>query len=240
MRDLADVRREAAPTGRLRVALNHGNAVLVARGSDDAHPRGVSAALALALCERLHVEPDFLHYDRAADVAADAKSDVWDICFLAIDPRRAETIAFSEAYVAIEGRYAVRDDSPARSAAEIGAMRQRIGIVEGSAYALHLARAETGAELITFRTAADAVQALTARHLDGVAGVGQARARLVRENPRHRLIPDPFMTILQAVGVPADRLRAAMYVRQFVDEMKSSGLVARYLAESGHDDVRVP
>ena len=91
MKDNGELARQAAPKGRLRVALNHGNAVLVARDAGGA-ASGVSVDLARAFAERLGVEPEFLHFERAGDVWPVAADDVWDLCFLAIDPLRGESI----------------------------------------------------------------------------------------------------------------------------------------------------
>lgn len=239
MDGLDAIRAEAAPTGRLRVALNHGNAVLVSRGAGG-EATGVSVALALGLAERLGVAHEFLHFERAGEVSGAAAANVWDLCFLAVDPKRAEEIAFSAPYVAIEGCYAVREGAPARTPAEVDARGLRIGMVEGSAYALHLARVAGGAELVTFGTAAEARGGFEAGALDGLAGVRQAMERAVRETPGTRLVEEPFMAILQAVGVPAGRTAFAGFVAEYVDEMKRSGFVARALEASGHGQVRVP
>lgn len=236
----AELAAEAAPTGRLRVALNYGNAVLVKRGADADGATGVSVDLARALAERLGVAPTFIEFDRAGDVTASAGQDVWDLCFLAIDPLRAEQIAFSAPYVAIEGCYTVRADAPAASPTEVDAQRLKIGIVKGSAYALFLQRAASGAELVVFESAGEAVAALEAGDLDGIAGVRQAVERIAAGNPALRLIDEPFMAILQAVGVPAGRPRVAEAVAGFVAEMKANGFVAQALAASGHPTVRVP
>ena len=240
MTDRAEVAREIAPRGVLRVALNHGNAVLVERGDDEADPRGVSVELALELAKRLRLDHEFVHYERAGQVSATVDRDVWDLCFLAIDPLRAESIAFSPPYVAIEGCYVLQSASGARTAADVDTLKLRIGIVNGSAYALHLTRMAGGAELVPFESAADAVKALETRRLDGMAGVRQAMQRIAASSSALRLIEEPFMTILQAMGVPAGRPLAAAGVTQFVEEMKSSGFVAEALARSGHADVTVP
>jgi len=238
--DLAELKQEAAPKGRLRVALNFGNVVLAQRGSDPANPGGVSVALAQALAARLGLDHEFVLFDRAGDVSASATKDGWDICFLAIDPLRAKDITFSSPYVAIEGCYVVQDSTAARKVGDVDALRLRIGTVKGSAYTLYLEREAKGAELVAFETATEAEAALKAGKLDGLAGVRQAMVRVVRENPALRQIDEPFMVILQAMGVPTGRERVAEYVAAFVDEMKANGFVARALTESGHGDVRVP
>jgi polar amino acid transport system substrate-binding protein len=236
----AEIAREMAPEGVLRVALNHGNVVLVQRGPDDAHPAGVSVELARALAAELGLEVRFVHFERAGDVSGSAGGDVWDLCFLAVDPLRAESIAFSPPYVAIEGCYLVQKRIAAASPAEVDAQGLKVGIVMGSAYALHLTRAKGGAELVTFETAGEAAAALEAGELDALAGVRQAMVRVAGRLPGVRLIDEPFMAIPQAAGVPAARRRAAEFVAGFVAARKADGSVARWLEASGQGGVRVP
>ncbi len=239
MDDIAAIRREAAPKGVLRVALNHGNAVLVSR-VEDGTPGGVSVMVARAIAGALGVAPEFLHFDRAREVSDGAGADLWDLCFLAVDPKRAEEIAFSPPYVAIEGCYALDVAQTAGTPAEVEAQGLRIGLVRGSAYGLFLTREARGAELVSFETFEAARAAFEAGALDGISGIRQAMERVVRERPGTRLVEEPFMAILQAVGVPAGRPRFAAFVAEEVARLKRSGAVARALAESGQGGVRVP
>ena len=90
---LADHRNALAPQGFLRVAINLGNPVL-AQG-DARSPRGPTLELATALAQRMGVQARFTCHDAAASVVAAANQDEWDLAFLAIDPARADRIAFS-------------------------------------------------------------------------------------------------------------------------------------------------
>src|SRR5699024_12525759 len=49
----------------------------------------------------------------------EAVSDgVWDLAFMAVDPRRAEAVEFTEPYVLIEGTYMVNENDPWQSVKE--------------------------------------------------------------------------------------------------------------------------
>lgn len=238
--DPAEAAKDLAPTGRLRVALNHGNVVLVRRGSTDDAPSGVTVDLARAMAARLGLPLGFLHFDRAADVSGSAASGSWDLCFLAVDPERSADIAFSAPYVAIDGAFLVPGDSPVQDPGDVDVRELRVGAVRASAYALHLERAARGLRLVIFETAREAAQALAEGRVDALGGVRQAMDRLAEQSPGYRVLDEPFMSILQAVGVPKDRPKAAAFVRRFVDEAKASGFVAEALKRSGQAGVRVP
>ena len=47
-----------------------------------------------------------------------------------------------------------------------------------------------------------------------------------------RVIPGNFMTIGQASGVPKARTTAAKYLRDFIEEAKATGFVAKKLARA--------
>ena len=132
-----DVVKELAPTGRLRVALNLGNIVLAQRGADG-KPKGVTVDLATELGKRLGVPVDFKEFDAAGKVFETLKTGVIDILFLAIEPVRANEIAFTSPYVLIEGVYLVSRDSPLKSVADVDRAGVRIGVNNGSAYDLFL------------------------------------------------------------------------------------------------------
>jgi polar amino acid transport system substrate-binding protein len=238
--DLGKVRQELAPSGTLKCALNHGNVVLVRRGPTDDQPSGVSVELARALANQLDLPIMFRHYDKAGAVSESAGSGDWDICFLAIDPKRAEQITYSEPYVLIEGAYLIRKGSPAVSPQDIDRLRPKIAVVKGSAYELHLSRTGQGGRLIYFDSAGAAISALEAGDVDGLAGVRQAMQKVADSHPDHRVMAEAFMTIPQAMGVNVSRPLAASYIDTFIREMKASGFVRNALAESGHADVIVP
>lgn len=238
--DLSSVVSELAPHGALRAALNYGNVVLVRRGEVEDAPTGVSVDLARELARRLGVTVAFIHYERAGDVSGSAAADDWDICFLAVDPLRADEIAFTEPYVAIEGSFLVPQTAVAASPGDIDRLSLKVGATKGSAYELHLSRTSKGARIVRYDAFEQATAAMLDGEIDALAGVRQAMEMFAAKNAGYRVIREPFMSIRQAVGTKIGRPRAAAYLRSFVDEMKTSGFVAAALSRSGQGDVTIP
>jgi len=235
----ADAIRELAPTGKLRAAINFGNLVLAQKDPATGEPRGVSAALARELAARLGVGVEFVHYDAAGKVTAAARSGVWDIAFLAIDPARATDIAFTAPYVLIEGTYLVRKDSPLRAIEDFDREGIRIAVGEGSAYHLYLKRAIKKATLVAVQSSGGYLEHFLNERLEAAAGVRQALAKFAAGNPAVRVVEGRFMVIEQAMGTPQGHPAGAAYLSDFVEEMKASGFVARELARSGQADATV-
>src|ERR1700677_4570215 len=98
---LMDILSDLTPTGTLRASINLGNQVL-AQGTETA-PSGVTVDIARELGTRLGVPVELICFDAARDSLEAMKAGRADICFLAIDPARAQTVAFTPPYAVIEG-----------------------------------------------------------------------------------------------------------------------------------------
>lgn len=243
----ADAVKDLAPAGTLRAAINYGNGVLAQRGDSEQEPRGTASDLARELGKRLDVPVHFVSFDGAGGVFDAAKAvppdpQAWDVAFLAIEPVRAEEIAFTAPYVLIEGTYLVRKDSPFRSVAELDTAGRRILVTPKSAYDLYLTRTLQHAELVRHSPPdAAALGELFAREkLDAIGGVRQLIGKYLAANPDLRLLPDSFMEIRQAMGTKPSRSIGARYLRAFVEEMKASGFVADALRRSGQSATVAP
>ena len=227
-----DIRRSYAPKGRLRVALNFGNRVLVGRDGAGA-PVGISVDLARALADELGLELELVEFDRAVDVSNAAEADLWDACFLAVDPKRAETIAFTHPYVRIAGSYLVSATADAMDSVDVVGRNLRIGVVDGSAYTLHLSRQPGAENLTVLPDIFAALAALDAGEVDGVAGIQQAMQGEADLRPGSRVLQPPFMEILQAMGTPAGRPHAAQHLRGWLADLARSGAVSAILERHG-------
>jgi polar amino acid transport system substrate-binding protein len=223
---------DLAPTGKLRAAINLSNPVLAGREAVSGAPCGISVDLARELARRLGVAIELVPYDAAGKVVAGLAAGEWDVCFLAIDPLRAEEISFTAPYAVIEGVYLVAEASPVRSNAEIDRVGTRVGVIVASAYDLHLSRELKQATIVRAATADAVMELMVAGRLECVAGVKpQLEADAARAGGM-RMLPGRFMAINQAMGTPRGREAAAAYLNEYVDEVKSSGFVAKAFADN--------
>src|SRR5512138_3539722 len=134
------VRSELAPSGTLRVGLNHQNFLLVTPGSSASDPRGVAPDLARELAKRLGVPIEFSKFDTAGKLADGVKTGAWDVAFLGAEPQRANEIAFTAAYLEIPATYLVPAGSTIQSVADVDREGVRIAVAVKSAYELWLSR----------------------------------------------------------------------------------------------------
>lgn len=221
---------DLAPSGTLRAAINVGNAVLAARpATPGGEPTGVSVDLARELARRLGVPVQLIVFDAAGKVVEAGKAGGWDIAFVALDPARAAEIAQSPPYVQIEGAYLVKENSPLRANDEIDRKGHRVVVGRNSAYDLFLTRNFKQAEIVRTPTSAMVVDTMLKENYEVGAGVKQALENDARRVPGVRLLPGRFMVINQAMASQRSREAGARYVREFIEEMKASGFVAKAL-----------
>ena len=229
-------RSELAPTGKLRAAINYGNTVLAQKDPAGGEPHGVAADLARELARRLDLPVEFVAYDTAGNVFDALRTGAWDIAFLAIDPARATEIAFTEPYVVLEGTYLVPADSPLRTIRDVDQDGVRVAVVNKSAYGLYLTRTLKHAQLVRMPTSTEAMDVFLKDRLEAAAGVKQPLIEFAWAHPDVRVMDGRFMAIEQAMGTPRGREAGALYLRQFVSEMKASGFVASRLEKNGQGD----
>ena len=232
-------RSDLAPTGKLRAAINFGNPVLAQKDPATGEPRGVSVDMARELGRRLGVPVELVTFDAAGKVFAALKTGGWDIAFLAIDPARATEIAFTAPYVVIEATYMVPKDSPLRTIEDVDRDGVRVAVGNRSAYDLYLTRTLKRAQLVRVPTSAGAIDVFLKDKLEAAAGVKQPLLQFAKTNPNVRVMDGRFMVIEQAMGTPKGREAGARYLREFVEEMKASGFVAKGLERSGQGDATV-
>lgn len=227
------VLEELAPTGKIRAAINVGNIVLAKAGEGGGDPSGITVDLARELGKRLGVAVEFVVFDSAGKVSEVANKDVWDICFLAIEPARAAEVEFTAPYVLIEGTYLVKADSALQKVEDVDAPGLRIGVNVGAAYDLFLTRSLKAATLLRAPHGASMFDLFEAGEVDVAAGVRQPLDIYARSHSDVRVMPGRFMEIRQAMAASKGKLAAQKYLAAFIDEMKATGFVAAAIKRHG-------
>jgi len=228
------------PGGKLRASINLGNPILASTDPATGAPCGVSVDLAHEFAKRLGVGTELVVFDAAGKSVQALADDQADIGFFAIDPQRANGIAFTAAYVLIEGCYLVRDDSPLRDNDEVDRAGRTVVVGKGSAYDLYLTRELKQATIQRSPTSPTVVSTFVEQRADVAAGVKQQLEADARAIGGLRLLPGRFMVIQQAMGTPKSRgATAAACLAAFVEEMKASGFVAAALARHGIEGASV-
>jgi polar amino acid transport system substrate-binding protein len=226
-----DLLSNLVPTGILRASINLGNPVL-AQGTVTA-PSGVTVDIARELGTRVGVPVELLCFPAARESFEAMNQGRADICFLAVEPVRQETVAFTAPYLVIEGVFVVEENSSVTSPADVDRPGVRIGVNEGSAYDLFLSRTLSHAQLVRGN---DGAAIFTGQHSEVAAGVRQPMEAFVASHPGVRLVEPRFMEIQQAVGTSRTRdVATVSFLHTFVEDLKANGFIADALHRSGQD-----
>ena len=228
-----EILSQLAPGGTLRAGLNMANPLLITGRTADGEPDGVAPDMAREIAQRLGVAVSLVQFASPGEVADAGPDDVWDIALIGAEPARAETIDFTAAYVEIEATYLVPGDSPFRSVEDVDSKGVRIAVSGRSAYDLYLSRNLKHAELVRAKGLPGAVALFVNDKLDAIAGLRPALVNELANLAGARVLDGKFTAVQQAIGAQKGKDAAARYLRDFVEEAKASGLVARLIERHG-------
>jgi polar amino acid transport system substrate-binding protein len=233
------VRSELAPSGKLRVGINHSNFLLVSPGSPHGAPKGIAADLALELGRRVGLPVEFASFDAAGKTADAIRDALVDAGFIASEAERANVIEFSSAYLELPATYLVPAGSPIRSLSDIDRPGVRVAVSGRSAYDLYLSRTLKNAQLLRAEGIPGSFKLFIDQKLDALAGLKPGLMADAQKLPGSRMLEGQFTAVQQSIGVPKKRTAAAKFLREFVEDAKRSGLVGQLVEKHGVKGVNV-
>jgi polar amino acid transport system substrate-binding protein len=234
-----DVKKELAPSGKLRVGLNYGNFLLVLKDSADGSPNGIAPDLGRELGKRLGVPVEFVKFPEAGQLADGVRDDKCDVGFLGAEPQRANEIAFTKAYLEIPVTFLVPPGSNIRSIGEVDQKGVRIAVSDRSAYDLYLSRNLKHATLVRANGIEGSYQAYLKDKLEVLAGLKPRLASDAEKVPGSRVLEGQITGVQQACGTTKKRIAGAKYLQEFIEDVKRSGLVAKTIDKHGVKGVNV-
>ena len=220
-------RSELAPTGKLRVGINYQNFLLVNKNPTGGEYSGIAVDLGRELGRRLGVPVELVPFETAGKLADGVKAGAWDVAFLASEPVRASEIAFSAAYLEIEAGYLVPAGSPLRSIAEVDREGVRVAVAAKSAYDLYLSRSLRHAQLVRAQGIDASYEIFVKDKLEVLSGLKPRLATDAAKLPGSRVLEGRFTAVQQSIGTPQGRPAGAKYLREYSEDVKASGFVAK-------------
>ena len=237
-----DVRRELAPTGKLRVGVGVGaspSAFWTTKDPATGKPRGVTVNLGQAMADRLGVPLEVVPYPNSGEVVAAGPKGEWDVTFVPMDDERRKVIDFGAAYYLSTSTYMVRPGSPIRSLAEVDRPGVKVAGIANTATARTAIGQLKNTKLISFRTVDEVVAKMKTGEIDAIA-IGRETLRgLVTQLPGARILDGHFHAAGTAVAVPKGKPAAQAWVTRFIEEGKTDGTVRRALDGAGFTDLAV-
>jgi polar amino acid transport system substrate-binding protein len=116
-----------------------------------------------------------------------------------------------------------------KTIADVDSEGVRIAVTARSAYGLWLDRNIKHAELIRSKTLDAAYEQFVGGNLSALAGLRPRLLSDLDKLPGARILDGRFMSVQQAIGTARKNRAGAAFLRDFVEETKKSGLVARLI-----------
>jgi polar amino acid transport system substrate-binding protein len=234
-----DVKKELAPSGKLRVGLNYGNFLLVLKDSPDGAPNGIAPDLGRELGKRLGVPVEFVKFPEAGQLADGVRDGKCDVGFLGAEPQRANEIAFTKAYLEIPVTYLVPPGSSIKTLADVDREGVRVAVSARSAYDLYLSRTLKHAKLLRAEGIDPSYELFVKEKLDVLAGLKPRLVSDAEKLPGSRVLEGQVTGVQQACGTSKKRPAGAQYISEFIEDVKRSGLVAKTIDKHGVRGVTV-
>jgi len=237
--NLSSLHLDLAPTGKLRVGINYGNPVLATRDRASGQLGGVAVDLARELGRRTDLPVELVGFESAGKMVEGLQAAAWDVAFLAVDPGREQEINFTAPYIEIEGTYLLPPGSALVAIGDVDREDVRVGVSSKSAYDLFLSRNLKHAQLVRASSPEAAFDLVLAGKVEALGGVRQHLVAHTAKLPGSHVLDGRFMAIQQALGIPKGREDGISYLREFIEDVKASGLVARALEKAGVQGVSI-
>jgi polar amino acid transport system substrate-binding protein len=228
-----DERDVLAPTGRLRVGVYPGSPTSWVQQSSTGEPHGLSLDLGKELARRLSVPFEQVNYQRIADVLEGMKAGDVDFTVSNSTPLRALDVTFSQTLLSIELGYLVPATFPIATASDVDKSGMRIGVTQGSTSERTLPKLLANATVVPAQNVKYAIQMFERRELDAYATNKPTLFEMSDQMPGARVLDGRWGEEHLAVAIPKGRDSAMAYVRRFVREAQSNGLLSKAVEQAG-------
>lgn len=228
-----DVREALAPTGKLRVGAFRGSPLSMARDPATGEIHGLCIDLGRELAKRLDVPFEQVSYQRIAEVLGGMKAGDVDFTVSNATPARAVDVDFSQTLISLELGYLVPATSPIKTISDVDKPGLRIGVTQGSTSQGTIPKMLPNSIVVPAQNAGHAVEMFERRELDLFATNKPTLFQMSDQMPGARVLDGRWGVEHIAVAIPRGREAALEYLRRFVEEAQTSGLLAQAVERVG-------
>ena len=223
------ISKQLAPTGILRVGINMSNFLLVSGVNSSGLPKGVSPDLGGRIAKELNIPHKLVQYKRPGELADAVNKNQWDIGNIAFEPKRAETIDFTNSYVNIDANFLVRKIDNFKSNEDVSKAKVKIAVAERSAYDLWLSENFKDIELIRASSIQNSHILFNEGKANVLAGLKPKLIEELSKNDQLELIEDPFTFIKQSVGIKKGHPQVIEFLNNFISKLINDGFIEQLL-----------
>jgi polar amino acid transport system substrate-binding protein len=228
-----DASKVLAPTGRLRVGAFAGSPLSMTSDPATGEIHGLSIDLGREFAKRLGVPFEQRDYQRIAEVLAGMKAGEVDFTISNATPARAVDVDFSPTLISLELGYLVPAASPIATMSDVERAGLRIGVTQGSTSQRTIPSLLPNAIVTPAQNSRHAVEMLERRELDLFATNKPTLFQMSDRMPGARVLDGRWGVEHIAIAIPRGREAALEYVRRFVEEVRTGGLLSEAVERAG-------
>jgi polar amino acid transport system substrate-binding protein len=226
-------RQVLAPTGRLRAGAFPGSPLSMATDRKTGETHGLCIDLGKTLAKRLGVGFEQVNYQRIAEVIEAMKAGDVDFTISNATPARAAHVSFSQTLVSLELGYLVPAASPIATISDVDASGLRIGVTRGSTSQGAVPKLLPNATVVPAENSARAIEMLDRGEIDLFATNKPTLFEMSDRMPGARVLDDRWGVEHIAIAIPKGREAAMEYLRGFVEDAQTGGLLSEAVERAG-------
>ena len=219
-----DLRESLAPTGKLRASLYLGGPTNVIVHPTTGEMKGVGYEIGKELARRLGIPYEPVIYKTPKLLVDDIESDNWDVAFIARSSSREKIMKFSETYLSLEQGFLVPTDSSIKTMEEVDRPGIRVGVPAGGSVISRVAGVLSDEKLVEV-----GMPRAAALMRSGAVDVFSANKgnlyQILDQLPGSRVLDGYFSVDEFALGIPTGRKIKMSLLNEFIEEIKSQGLI---------------
>ena len=228
-----EVRKVLAPTGTLRLGLSLGTPGQMIRDPVTGDVRGIGYELGRAFAKRLGVPFEVVLIQGNAQFIEAMQSGRVDFGSNNATPARAVYMSFAQPHLAVEAGYLVSVNSKISSVADVDRDGVRLGVTQGSTSEAKFATELKNAVLIRAPSIATAEKMLASGQIDVFATNKGNLFDMSDRLPGSRVLDGRYGIEQVSIAIPKGRELGMAFLHQFVEDSKTTGLVAAAAQRAG-------
>ena len=228
-----DAQAILAPTGKLRVGVYFGSPTSLVRDGKTNEMHGLSFDLGKELAKRLNVPFEQVSYQRISEVLDGVVKGEVDFTVSNSTPARAASVTFSQTLLTIELGYLVTATSPITTVADVQKPGLRIGVTQNSTSQGTIPKLLPNAVVVPAQNYKRGIEMLEHREIDTYATNKPTLYEMSDQMPGSRILDGRWGEEHLAVAIPKEHAAGLDYIKRFVEDVQTSGLVARTVDKAG-------
>ena len=226
-------RQALAPTGKLRVGLYLGASASIIRGATPDESKGLGFDLGKELARRIGVPFEPVVYPSSGAIVGGLKSGECDLTFFGPTPERESVLDFTAPFLLIELGYLVPAGSSISTIDAVDRPGTRIGAPQGGSANSFLVRTIKNATVIATPSVSAGGEMLKAGKIDVFAANKAVLFDLSDKMPGARVLDGRIGADEVAIALPKGREAGMAYLRKYIEDAKSEGLVKAAVQRAG-------